>query len=620
MVGGFTWALDFRWEPAASTGRLPLPSATETGPDAMLLSPAAPGIFAIRTAYYKELNGFDANLKTWGAESIEMSLHVWRCGGYVMRQPCSRVAHLYNNLFTDSPASAHNAVRQKDVDMNVMLVAEHWFEGNYKELIHHARFLNRIPYSVMVSSDGRVPAQYHYTNDIATSKCANQDWYLTTIYPGLLQDVPEIQAAYAQQVNTALPSDIIPKEMASVLAQYRGHHQISANTASKEMQDKLFARSQTAQNYVHGRAAEALYPPPIYSPAKQKKLHVKSDPKPVDIFLTDAHGDPHELHANHIRSTMFCEDEILPKGKGKNPESCEARVARGACHSDRYYMMFGCPKACGWCAPTSAAGSSATDKPSICVDFYENKCPIYKKEGKCEDADEGAQMKHDCSYSCGQCKPLGGSKGFKDAFEAAALGSEVHVKTEEQKPKPKPVVLNVADPPKAHGSQDVNEANALLLQMPLVNHHQLQEDWADGYLPAEPKMTQRSCEEQQKTSDAKVLNAVSFHAQGPRVYTADDRAKIAAKLEPEQVFTHKTTPSTSSMPTDPAPTGARLFCGIYTMQENHLTNVKSTRETWAKRCDGFIAFSTVTDLALPAVAVRHEGEESYDNMWQKSRR
>ncbi len=74
------------------------------------------------------------------------------------------------------------------------------------------------------------------------------------------------------------------------------------------------------------------------------------------------------------------------------------------------------------------------------------------------------------------------------------------------------------------------------------------------------------------------------------------------------------------MPTDPAPTGARLFCGIYTMQENHLKNVKSTRETWAKRCDGFIAFSTVTDLALPAVAVRHEGEESYDNMWQKSRR
>lgn len=63
----------------------------------------------------------------------------------------------------------------------------------------------------------------------------------------------------------------------------------------------------------------------------------------------------------------------------------------------------------------------------------------------------------------------------------------------------------------------------------------------------------------------------------------------------------------------------RIFCAIYTMESNHDTNVKATRNTWAKRCDGFIAFSTKDDPTIPAVAIMHEGKEAYDNMWQKSR-
>jgi len=55
------------------------------------------------------------------------------------------------------------------------------------------------------------------------------------------------------------------------------------------------------------------------------------------------------------------------------------------------------------------------------------------------------------------------------------------------------------------------------------------------------------------------------------------------------------------------------------MASAHANNVKSTRETWAKRCDGFIAFSTETDPTIPSVNVMHEGPEDYQNMWQKSR-
>jgi hypothetical protein len=63
----------------------------------------------------------------------------------------------------------------------------------------------------------------------------------------------------------------------------------------------------------------------------------------------------------------------------------------------------------------------------------------------------------------------------------------------------------------------------------------------------------------------------------------------------------------------------RLFCGIYTIKKTHETNVKATRNTWAKKCDGFIAFSNERDESIPSINIRHEGEEAYDNMWQKSR-
>jgi glycoprotein-N-acetylgalactosamine 3-beta-galactosyltransferase len=63
----------------------------------------------------------------------------------------------------------------------------------------------------------------------------------------------------------------------------------------------------------------------------------------------------------------------------------------------------------------------------------------------------------------------------------------------------------------------------------------------------------------------------------------------------------------------------KVFCGIYTMLSNHPTNVKATAETWAKRCDGFVAFSTDTDVTVSAMKIEHEGQENYNNMWQKSR-
>lgn len=63
----------------------------------------------------------------------------------------------------------------------------------------------------------------------------------------------------------------------------------------------------------------------------------------------------------------------------------------------------------------------------------------------------------------------------------------------------------------------------------------------------------------------------------------------------------------------------KIFCGVYTMEAAHSNTIRAMRETWAPRCDGFLAFSTTSDPRIPAMAIEHEGKEEYNNMWQKSR-
>lgn len=63
----------------------------------------------------------------------------------------------------------------------------------------------------------------------------------------------------------------------------------------------------------------------------------------------------------------------------------------------------------------------------------------------------------------------------------------------------------------------------------------------------------------------------------------------------------------------------RILCMVYTMSDAHAERIRAIRETWAGRCDGFLAFSTVSDPRLPAISLPHDGPEEYNNMWQKVR-
>jgi glycoprotein-N-acetylgalactosamine 3-beta-galactosyltransferase len=62
----------------------------------------------------------------------------------------------------------------------------------------------------------------------------------------------------------------------------------------------------------------------------------------------------------------------------------------------------------------------------------------------------------------------------------------------------------------------------------------------------------------------------------------------------------------------------KVFCMIYTHSNRHDV-VRSIAATYAPQCDGFLAFSNVTDPAIGAVAVPHIGPERYDNLWNKIR-
>jgi len=66
----------------------------------------------------------------------------------------------------------------------------------------------------------------------------------------------------------------------------------------------------------------------------------------------------------------------------------------------------------------------------------------------------------------------------------------------------------------------------------------------------------------------------------------------------------------------PAPT---IMCMVYTLEDAHADRIGVIRDTWAGGCDGFLAFSNISDPRIPAISIEHKGPEAYDNMWQKVR-
>ena len=62
-----------------------------------------------------------------------------------------------------------------------------------------------------------------------------------------------------------------------------------------------------------------------------------------------------------------------------------------------------------------------------------------------------------------------------------------------------------------------------------------------------------------------------------------------------------------------------VFCAIYTHHPRHSTGCAAIKATWGAECDQLLFVSDRHDPSLPARRLAHDGEESYDNLWQKVR-
>ena len=459
-------------------------------------------------------------------------------------------------------AKVNNGVTQEQIDRNVMSVAELWLSPPQRETVYQARFTNRIPYTVETSLDARSLKEFLGVKVMREEKCQSFDWYISEIYPGLELDRENVEIGFKNHLS----SKYLETALSPMVEQYGRESSIHTDPEEVAL---LTKRANTLDEL-------AL-----------KSLRAKAIPAVVvKIVLT-----PREIHQDLIRDTLQCVD--LPKTLVTDKHTpCEQLLQQSpdACVSQRVDMMFLCPHTCSMCG---------TDG-KICFDFYEHKCPIWKAEGQCET--QSAVMESSCRLTCGFCtkeapRPVAVEVVEQEEDpEIPLLPDEepeeepvkVIEKTEEKAVEEEQVMVDHNIKPiviesvvTAEEAQAV-AALALITQSRVANPFKALEQYKSGLLPDPPVGDEGACGLNDK-SDGNLLSYMSLAV-------IDEKAP-----------------------------GPKILCGIYTMAKNHDTNVKATRETWGKRCDGFVAYSTVTDDNISAIEILHEGDEHYQNMWQKSR-
>ena len=107
--GGMDWKLMHAW---ISPG----PIVKGSKPSDSIQTPTMIGCaFAIDREFFFASGAYDNQMMIWGGENVEMSLRIWRCGGSLLRTPCSHVAHVYRK---DTPHTVPGGLRAKVTRVN----------------------------------------------------------------------------------------------------------------------------------------------------------------------------------------------------------------------------------------------------------------------------------------------------------------------------------------------------------------------------------------------------------------------------------------------------------------------------------------------------------------------
>lgn len=387
LVMGFDWALRPRWEPLQLHGQQGeervrvAPHSLEAGA-VEVLSPAVPGIFAVREQFFNEIGKFDAtqrNAYATPAETVELSLRAWLCGGVVIKQSCSRVAHHSANLFSEAPMG--QGVTQAAVDTAVLNVAQKWLQGtaalpashsdqrvSYQELTFRARFLGRVPYAVETANDPIMitpPQSTKHTlspttvtlstNSGDTLKvCLPFEWYLQKVYPGLLADAPGVLDQFAAYLST----DYL-KAQKPIQAQLAEYNKPAEQQRTHEMQTGLLSVRAGKLEKLFTAAVGAGIPSGSATGPLALKRFFPTPPGPKPLTRAELLAD----HDNQVRENLLCED--FPEKV--YADSCEAKLAADPelCTLRKGAILFQCPKTCNYCAKEDG---------TFCEDFYLNKC------------------------------------------------------------------------------------------------------------------------------------------------------------------------------------------------------------------------------------------------------
>lgn len=262
--GAFNWQLHFRWYQISDSEV----DRRRKDPAKPFKTPAmAGGLFSIDRNYFYELGSYDAEMKIWGGENLEMSFRVWQCGGEIEIAPCSHVGHLFRK---SSPYTFPGGISDI-LDKNLIRVASVWMD-EWSELFYkfnkNAELLKE-----NTSFEDRVDLRRHL-------RCHSFEWYLQTIWPehffpmhdrffGRIQVVGSrpthnFQTLIHQLANKRFYSSLSESGKLDALITFLNEHQHEADSMLKLVNPALCFKKPKTNNTLHQPFGELTLSPCSY--------------------------------------------------------------------------------------------------------------------------------------------------------------------------------------------------------------------------------------------------------------------------------------------------------------------------------------------------------------------